>query len=68
MVSTVSVAAFLSGFQPVSNIRSAWRVNNGTHLFDALYFAGSSAPVEAMTLRGGDIVAICVSGAVQGPP
>lgn len=66
--SSITSAKFLSLFQPATNITSGWRVNNGTHAFDALYFADSSAPVDATLLRPGDVTVVCVAAPVQGPP
>lgn len=59
---------FLSLFQPVSNIFSAFRIDNATHAFQALYFSNSQAPVDVTTVRPGDIVALCLTDTVTGPP
>jgi len=59
---------FLSQFQPVANIFSAWKYNNALHAFQALYFADTSAPVEVTTVSPGDTVTICLTDDVQGPP
>ncbi|MHB8577310.1 MAG: right-handed parallel beta-helix repeat-containing protein, partial [Dehalococcoidia bacterium] len=65
---SVSTVTFLSLFQPVGNILSAWRVSNSAHLFQGIYFTDPNAPVELTVLRPGDIVVVCVTDGVTGPP
>jgi parallel beta-helix repeat protein len=65
---SISSALFLSQFQPVNNIFSAWRFNNASHVFQAIYFANPGAPVDAALLRPGDVVALCLTDNVTGPP
>jgi hypothetical protein len=66
--SSISPGAFLSLFQPVTNIFSAWKYDNVTHGFTPLYFADPTAPVASITLKPGDIVSLCLTDTVQGPP
>ena len=65
---SVTTSRFLSQFQPVANISSAWRVSNSTHLFQALYFTDPISPVDGAVLRPAEIVVVCVTDAVTGPP
>jgi parallel beta-helix repeat protein len=65
---SISSALFLSQFQPVNNIFSAWRFNNASHVFQAIYFSNPGAPVDAALLRPGDVVALCLTDSVTGPP
>jgi parallel beta-helix repeat protein len=59
---------YLSLFQPSSNIFNAWLYNNSTHAFKALYFSNPSNPVDVGTISPGDIVVLCLSDNVTGPP
>ncbi len=65
---SITAGKFLSMFQPSANIFSAWKFNNSTHAFQSIYFADTTVPVDAAALRPGDIISLCLSDNVQGPP
>src|SRR5579875_3122757 len=65
---SISVASFLSLFQPVSNIFAAYVYDKSSQQYQAIYFNDPTIPVQASTLVPGNIVAICVTDTVTGPP
>jgi parallel beta-helix repeat protein len=65
---SITTGRFLEQFQPVANIFSAWRYDNATHMYASLYFSDPTIPVDVALLRPGNIVSLCLTDSVQGPP
>jgi hypothetical protein len=65
---SISVANFLNQFQPVGNIFAAYLYNNQTQQYQGLYFSDPTIPVQVATLVPGNVVSLCVTASVQGPP
>jgi parallel beta-helix repeat protein len=65
---SISVANFLNEFQPVSNIFSAYIYSAASQQYQGIYFSDPTIPVQVSTLVPGNVVSICVTGTVQGPP